>query len=772
MPTYAEYLAGLNASLVLALDSTNGLTDLSGNARHGVPGGFASTTSYIELVADGRKNLCVNPIFEGGFGGWTETDADSSMTPSISTTQAYDGTQSLKLVNADAGDNDYMYMTFTGLTAGQTYTFSAYVYCDSFTSGATSNRCLFISDNVATTATATLTAGTSGWERKSVTITLGASTTMTVYLYGPQGTVYYDACMVELASSAGTYFPTVAQLASNAAVIRANDYSPGPLPAGDDGATDFDGTNDRITTTYSTRRNLCPNPQFETNTTSWTPVVETHAISTDYAYDGTYSLKATFTAAGARPYLHYSANVAAAPGDVMTVSFYGLVPDTGRTGQVALRYFDAANAVLATTYSTPTAYTAGQWSRHSVTATAPANTVKVGMICYLDAGSSGVAGNVGYVDCVQIEKVATVGTYFPTTAQLASGEAGWLGTAHASASDIGCFANGTTRTFMGWAWRDNAADTEDCLIGGAVAGTSLGILSTGQVRFSPDGINYTAVSATSAWTAGQWNHWALVFNEASASNNATLYINGVAQTPATVAQQYNGLQPLLVGARNGGASGFFDGKQAWVSVHERALTPDEILDAAEFSDPTRSGSPLPRTEVRPMSLKADELLADLPPYEADSVWVQDVMDAVGREVERLDEFTEFIREGLRPQNATDQYRLLGMWETLMGLPVEPSGVSLIARQNRVTAAARRRKAGEGEGWVIAISLAIDTYAWTHSENDPGDYQLTVEMPFPSDAFNAGVLEAMLRAVTPAALQITVVYTDSFRVGISLVGDSL
>ena len=794
MPTYAEYLASLNASLVLALDSTNGLTDLSGNARHGVPGGFASTTSYIELVADGRKNLCVNPIFEGGFGGWTETDADSSMTPSISTTQAYDGTQSLKLVNADAGDNDYMYMTFTGLTAGQTYTFSAYVYCDSFTSGATSNRCLFISDNVATTATATLTAGTSGWERKSVTITLGASTTMTVYLYGPQGTVYYDACMVELASSAGTYFPTVAQLASNAAVIRANDYSPGPLPAGDDGATDFDGTNDRITTTYSTRRNLVLNPRYAVGTSTWGSITSPWtgdggtvnsqgrvAVGDKFAYE--FNLTKSGTATQVYVDLRNAAgNIVAAPGEVFTaVNDLEVVESGAGTYFAVILWYNGGSFLSASLGTSTSAGLAAGNYELSVTGTAPASATSAVVAPRYVSTTPGDTVTFRFTNFL-VEKAAAVGgPYFDGSGYVngsgvwvddPGGRSGWTGAANESASDIGCFANGTSRTFMGWAWRDNAADTEDCLIGGAVAGTSLGILSTGQVRFSPDGINYTAVSATSAWTAGQWNHWALVFNEASASNNATLYINGVAQTPATVAQQYNGLQPLLVGARNGGASGFFDGKQAWVSVHERALTPDEILDAAEFSDPTRSGSPLPRTEVRPMSLKADELLADLPPYEADSVWVQDVMDAVGREVERLDEFTEFIREGLRPQNATDQYRLLGMWETLMGLPVEPSGVSLIARQNRVTAAARRRKAGEGEGWVIAISLAIDTYAWTHSENDPGDYQLTVEMPFPSDAFNAGVLEAMLRAVTPAALQITVVYTDSFRVGISEVGDSL
>lgn len=173
-----------------------------------------------------------------------------------------------------------------------------------------------------------------------------------------------------------------------------------------------------------------------------------------------------------------------------------------------------------------------------------------------------------------------------------------------------------------------------------------------------------------------------------------------------------------------------------------------------------------------LSEKGEEMLADLPPYEADSEWVQDLIDAVGREVERLDAFIEAIRGGSRPQNATNAYHLLGLWEQMMGLPVEPEGVNESTRRNRVKAAAQKRRAGRGAGWVTALSLAIGTYAWEHTENEPGDYQLTVEVPFESDSLNAGLLETFLREITPATLQITVIYSDSFRVGISEVGDTI
>jgi hypothetical protein len=566
-------------------------------------------------------------------------------------------------------------------------------------------------------------------------------------------------------------------------------HSPGPFDAG---ATDFDGTDDRITTTYSTRRQGIPNPNFVgagnwnfslaafgAGTGTFTQVADPEGgffgrvVGTHDGTTGDHQTQldsSPYNAAPAMPVV---------PGDTVRIRADLRVPVGGPwaagVSQVLHLYgmfFNAGGAYLSafsTSGSVITNYHATNWTTYETqTGTAPAGAAWCKMSC---RWRSSVASEAYQYEMRRpiMEKTSTaIGDYFPTAAQLASGEAGWTGTANASASDIGCFANGTTRTFMGWAYRDASADA-DALFGSDLAsGSPIFRLNSGADTVS----FFSAAAAAVTWAgpaAGSWFHWALVFVEAT--DQASFYLNGTLVSTQTMANAWPASATFRIGTRSG-LSDPFDGKQAWVSVHERALTPDEILDAAEFSDPTRSGSPLPRTEVRPMSLKADELLADLPPYEADSVWVQDVMDAVGREVERLDEFTEFIREGLRPQNATDQYRLLGMWETLMGLPVEPSGVSLIARQNRVTAAARRRKAGEGEGWVIAISLAIDTYAWTHSENDPGDYQLTVEMPFPSDAFNAGVLEAMLRAVTPAALQITVVYTDSFRVGISLVGDSL
>lgn len=355
--------------------------------------------------------------------------------------------------------------------------------------------------------------------------------------------------------------------------VTVGGVSEGPLVLGDGGATDFDGTDDRITTTYSTRRNLCVNPSFETNVTSWTATVNTLSQSSTVAYDGTYSLKSTATGAGARPY-YASGLSAATPGTAYTVSFYGRVENTGRYGLAAIRFFDSGGGVLATTNETAAAYTINTWQRFSVTATAPALTAYVGIICYLDSTSVGTAGDIGYVDCVQIEAASSAGTFFPTVAQLDTGEAGWLGTAHASASDLGCFANGTSRTFIGWFNRD-ALGSSDVLFGGTEdAATGIIRLTSANFLIVTDGTS-TASFTPELTNTGEWLHIAVVIDEPG--NLAYCYINGQFYDDATMSFQYPTAGSLIIGAA--GTSNPFDGKMAWVSVHERALTATEIQAA-------------------------------------------------------------------------------------------------------------------------------------------------------------------------------------------------
>ncbi len=186
-----------------------------------------------------------------------------------------------------------------------------------------------------------------------------------------------------------------------------------------------------------------------------------------------------------------------------------------------------------------------------------------------------------------IEAASSAGTYFDGSGYVndsgtwvsdAGGHVGWLGTAHASASDKGCFANGTSRTFMGWAYRDTSSGA-DTIIWGNSSGTSdcnLG-LATGSNDFAFSPNNSTFTTWTGAWPGnGEWVHWAVVFNETT--NSISGYINGVLVSSSTNTAQYGGASTFHIGDGSP-----WDGKQAWVSVHERALTAGEILECFQLA---------------------------------------------------------------------------------------------------------------------------------------------------------------------------------------------
>jgi hypothetical protein len=345
----------------------------------------------------------------------------------------------------------------------------------------------------------------------------------------------------------------------------------GPLTVSDGGATDFDGTDDRITTTYATRRNLCTNPNFETDTAGWA-VTGTGSIarSTAQFNDGAASVAATCPGAGATLEGVSMNSVTVAPSVAYTGSAY-VKATVGTTMQLLLREHNAADGTIA---ATTTSFTAtGGWDRISATATFSALGVKARVAVRTNAA----VAITFYVDDVLLEQASSVGTHFPTTAQLASGEAGWLGTANASASDIGCFANGTTRTFMGWAYRDTSSGVDTIFSGSGATPPVLAFSSGSQnIVWKPD--NSTTTTWASGISNGTWFHWELEFAEPTASNNASLYINGALISAQTNAGQYSAnCGNFQLGALTS-TTDPFDGKQAWVSVHQTALTATQIRD--------------------------------------------------------------------------------------------------------------------------------------------------------------------------------------------------
>jgi hypothetical protein len=580
---YSSYVSSnLSPSIFLPLDATNGLADLSGNGRYGTPAGV--TGAYSEM--DGRQNLCVNPR--------AEVDTTGITTVSGTTTRvALGGSEPAAITDADYAFKYYqtsgggMYFSFPA-TSGTTYTFSFWAYIASADAAAV--QCLRLWDGSGNAKLTVAVTADDAWHRITGTVTADSTGTWRAGLTrgAPVAvTTWFTKVLIEQASSAGTYFPTTAQLESGEARWHATPYTPGPLTVGDTGATDFDGTDDRITTDYGTRRNYVSNPSFEVDLTGWgdynaAVITRTRVASSEAgSYESDWVQKivtdgggAYQGAATASPYIDVTAST------TYTASMWIKKP-AGGSMILSLIERTAASATVGQTNTTFTA--SGEWERIEVTRAFGATGVKA----QIAIQSNGAVAYTAYIDAVMLEQAASAGTYFDGTGYIddngdwisdPGGHVGWLGTAHASASDKGCFANGTTRTFMGWAYRDVSGVSQTLFSTDAAASNPWGVIASGDyLGFDPQISTGASAVDLGTWPGtGEWVHWAIVFNETT--NAITGYLNGVLDTSTTASDQYPGAGNLIFGVRTA-TTNPFNGKMAWVSVHERGLTADEILAA-------------------------------------------------------------------------------------------------------------------------------------------------------------------------------------------------
>lgn len=164
------------------------------------------------------------------------------------------------------------------------------------------------------------------------------------------------------------------------------------------------------------------------------------------------------------------------------------------------------------------------------------------------------------------------------------------------------------------------------------------------------------------------------------------------------------------------------------------------------------------------------MLDMLPPYLADDPNVVTAYTAVGNEFGRLEQAGNDYRLKWFPANADDTYGTLGMWEMLLGLPVEPVGVTVEARRAQVLSRLRARSVAEGSEWVARLSEALAP-GWSHIEG-PGEYEVTIRLPGFAGTYTRSVAESFARTITPAHLDISVIDATGFIIGINVVGDEL
>ena len=352
------------------------------------------------------------------------------------------------------------------------------------------------------------------------------------------------------------------------------------LVSGAPGAISLDGTNDHVTTTLETRRNLITNPSLETGTTGYFALgTNTIAASTDQAFAGSQSLKVTYQNTLFSSGRSISAILETNATYWMQARVY--IPTDWNGGAISITddgEFAGKTVVDATNQSTTTKGS-WVWLRWKI---ATATDIEGNL--YLQIASAPTAGKFFYVDAVSVEKstAATCPAYFDGSGYVNDAGSwvastgtvcGWLGTAHASASDKGVFANGTTRTFVAVIKRDATTDADTLWGSSASSSYPVARLGAGGTTLSVSADQ----SETETFASVAASTPTLVAVEiAEASNTVKVWVNGVAHgsNPATHSAQYAARQTFQIGAYGSGSDPF-DGLIGPVAIFDRALTTAE-----------------------------------------------------------------------------------------------------------------------------------------------------------------------------------------------------
>lgn len=170
----------------------------------------------------------------------------------------------------------------------------------------------------------------------------------------------------------------------------------------------------------------------------------------------------------------------------------------------------------------------------------------------------------------------------------------------------------------------------------------------------------------------------------------------------------------------------------------------------------------------PLTARAEEMLGSLSAYEQDDPAVIAVMRAGADELDAVVDVAETVRDQAWPHRADDSYGLLRIHEQMLKVPAQPDA-PLEQRQAAVKAAVQARKSGAKSLWVSRMNTMMRGQQWTFRENYPARGQVTIEVPYDPDTYNAAQVEALARRITPAHIEIIMSYEQGFLVGISRVG---
>lgn len=136
--------------------------------------------------------------------------------------------------------------------------------------------------------------------------------------------------------------------------------------------------------------------------------------------------------------------------------------------------------------------------------------------------------------------------------------------------------NGAARSYFGGAVRDGSTagtlmgtnDATDANVMAVIAGTP----GSSDLTFRASAVS-NSIFSNALPAVGTWFHWILVFDETA--NAVTCYVNGLSLGTNVYTTNYSATPGNLQLGKKQAASTFFAGKQSYVGVVERAITPQE-----------------------------------------------------------------------------------------------------------------------------------------------------------------------------------------------------
>ena len=167
--------------------------------------------------------------------------------------------------------------------------------------------------------------------------------------------------------------------------------------------------------------------------------------------------------------------------------------------------------------------------------------------------------------------------------------------------------------------------------------------------------------------------------------------------------------------------------------------------------------------------RAQRLLDSLPGYYYEDPFVATVLDAVCRELDRVEDFLRVVQSAPFPQQVDDSYGLLRNWERMLTMQEAPPGVDDSQRRTAILAH-RRRNALTGAGWRDAMTEVLQGATWDATEV-PGR-RVVITTPYVGTTWQAGTALRYARRITPAHLDVISGYSQGFLLGTSNLGDAL